>query len=340
MGPGSKRIRAGTVALAACLLAFGPATAAFALAPEGVSTRSHPGEPGETVAPGPQTHSNGVGPKFHPFEPSAAGGENFDVTYQFFIDDQGEDDGSSPEGETGGSGGEPSEEDDQGRAGVPSGGNGGVPPGQVPLTTTTTIPVPTTTQPPAPTTTTSTVTTPVLPATSTTTTAPQPSTTPAITDDDSSSDDPVTKTSGSVSKPPADVEPNKPAPLASVEADVSETTSSSDATVRSRAAVDWTFLTGETEFVAAQVEQIETPEPASNPSMVVLSWLVERDSMSPSMAMLSPVVVLLTIWDAAASAGSGLAAPASGLGTLVLLVLFEKGHLANGARLFRRRLEA
>jgi hypothetical protein len=73
---------------------------------------------------------------------------------------------------------------------------------------------------------------------------------------------------------------------------------------------------------------------------VVLSWLVERDSMAgPSMAMLSPVVVLLTIWDAATSAGSGVAAPASGLGTFVLLVLFEKGQLANGARLFRRRSE-
>ena len=89
------------------------------------------------------------------------------------------------------------------------------------------------------------------------------------------------------------------------------------------------------------MQPLERYEPEANPSRVVLSWLFERDSMGgPSMAILSPVVVLLTIWDAATSAGSGVAAPASGLGTFVLLVLLEKGQLANGARLFRRRAEA
>lgn len=99
---------------------------------------------------------------------------------------------------------------------------------------------------------------------------------------------------------------------------------------------DWTFFAGD-ELAPAATQPVESQQ---MPSAVVLSWLVDRDVKGPSMAMLSPVVVLLTIWEAAASAGSGLAAPASGLGTFVLLVLFEKGHLANGARLFRRRLEA
>jgi hypothetical protein len=57
------------------------------------------------------------------------------------------------------------------------------------------------------------------------------------------------------------------------------------------------------------------------------------------MAVLSPLVVLLTIWDAVASAGAGLAAPASGLGTFVVLVLFDKGRLLGDARLLRRRGE-
>jgi len=100
-----------------------------------------------------------------------------------------------------------------------------------------------------------------------------------------------------------------------------------------------TFLAGEADAQPARLDSIARPHPEADTSTVVLSWLVERGSAGTPMAVLSPLVVLLTIWDAAASAGAGLAAPASALGTFVLLVLFEKGHLASAARLLRRRSE-
>lgn len=102
----------------------------------------------------------------------------------------------------------------------------------------------------------------------------------------------------------------------------------------------WSFLAGQGVSPPARPNLVEALDPAPNPSKVVLSWLVERNSTGASMAVLSPIVVLLTVWDAVASAGSGLAAPASALGTFVMLILFEKGHVADaGARLLGRRTE-
>jgi hypothetical protein len=107
-----------------------------------------------------------------------------------------------------------------------------------------------------------------------------------------------------------------------------------------RAPLDWIRLIGEDLSQQSRFDPVETFESQPNTSQVVLSWLVERTSTGTSMAVLSPLVVLMTILDAAASAGSGLAAPASGLGTFVILVLLEKGHLANGGGLLRRRGDA
>ena len=70
---------------------------------------------------------------------------------------------------------------------------------------------------------------------------------------------------------------------------------------------------------------------------VVLSWLVEREPLGSSIGVLTPFVVLWTILDAATSAGSGMAAPASGLATFVLLVLFDKSQLARADGLLRRK---
>ncbi len=61
---------------------------------------------------------------------------------------------------------------------------------------------------------------------------------------------------------------------------------------------------------------------------IVLSWLMDREAHGTPMTVLSPLLVLVTIWDAASSAGSGMAAPASGLGTFVLLLLVDRSRLA------------
>lgn len=101
----------------------------------------------------------------------------------------------------------------------------------------------------------------------------------------------------------------------------------------------WSFLSGEDpspDVPLAPVGLPATIDERSGATSVVLSWLVEREALGSSMSVLTPVVVLLTIWDAITSAGSGVAAPASGLGTFVLLVLFDKTRLGAGNGLLRR----
>lgn len=101
---------------------------------------------------------------------------------------------------------------------------------------------------------------------------------------------------------------------------------------------DWGFLTGDDQNHLSPSVPIERIEPKPHASSVVFSWLLESEAFEPSMAVVGPVLVLMTMWDAAASAGSGLAAPASGLGTFVLLILLDKTRLGD-ARLLRRGSE-
>ena len=332
---------AGMVALAACLLAFGPAPSAMALAANGVAAQSHPAESAKTAPQRSPMVSKDVGTKSHAFEPypdEAVTDAPSLVAAGAGRGDTDTDRPSDPES------GDRDPDDDQDQPGKD---RAGAPGRQPPATTPTTLPVPIPTQPPTTTAPTPAASVTSVPPTTVTTIKPSTTTTsprPATSDDERSSDGGASKTPGSVSKPPADAPvgagPSDPPPPEPVAPAVGGAADSPSAGERSRAVADWSFLTGEDFSVVADVEPIETPGAESRPSTVVLSWLVERETMSPTMAVLSPVVVLLTIWDAAASAGSGLAAPASGLGTLVLLVLFEKGSLANGARLLRRRGEA
>lgn len=328
MGPGSNRKRAGMVALAICLLAFAPAATAVASASGPTVWHSNPSEPVESATRPAASHSNDVETNSQRLD-----AEDGAVGHHFFVGrgdmEQGDGDRSPSDPPAA----ERSNQDDQGRE--PPGNTG-------PATTTTTTTQPATTEPsPSPTTTT--IPPPAVPTTqaSPTTTLPTPSST-AAPDDGRSNDGAVGKTPGSVGKPPTGGDAVRPDPLLSepVEPPVVEPGVSSDTVVRTRAAIDWSFLSGEETLPIEREEPTGAVESESESPTVVLSWLLERDASSPSMTMLSPIVVLLTIWDAAASAGSGLAAPASGLGTLVLLILVEKGHLANGARLVRRRIEA
>jgi hypothetical protein len=88
------------------------------------------------------------------------------------------------------------------------------------------------------------------------------------------------------------------------------------------------FLSGEGASVEIAAEPSGMPPVEPEMSSVVLSWLMEREADGAPMTVLSPLLVLLTIWEAASSAGSGMAAPASGLGTFVLLVLVDRSRLA------------
>jgi hypothetical protein len=154
--------------------------------------------------------------------------------------------------------------------------------------------------------------------------------------DEASSDPAPVSMSDQPTVRPGD-QPSTGAPTASGRPEPAGSTVAAAPITTERAALDWIRLIGEDLSQQSRFDPVETLESEPNTSRVVLSWLVERTSTGTSMAVLSPLVVLMTIWDAAASAGSGLAAPASGLGTFVLLVLLEKGHLGNGAGLLRRR---
>lgn len=86
----------------------------------------------------------------------------------------------------------------------------------------------------------------------------------------------------------------------------------------------------------ATLDGLDASDPTFGAASVVLSWLVDHEIGGGSMAVLSPFLVVLTIWDAASSAGSGVAAPASGLGTFVLIVLLDRSRLASKADLAGR----
>ena len=102
---------------------------------------------------------------------------------------------------------------------------------------------------------------------------------------------------------------------------------------------DWSFLTGEVAPTGGGVTSVEEPAVDERPvdsTSVVLSWLIERETGNSSMVVLTPFIVVWTIWDAVTSAGSGLAAPASGLATFVVLILFDKSRLPAPNGLLRR----
>jgi hypothetical protein len=309
------------VALAACLLAFAPASAAVALSGNAAASATPSTDTSSLSAAGRHVDENDLDPA----ETNLT--DDSGVRYYFSAEATLRPKGEKPGGE--GPGEEP-----------PGRGQSG---GKSPSTTTT-IPS-TTTSPPTP-----------------TTTAPTSTTLPAASSDDGrSDDDSAAKTTGSISKPqveakrdpapaapwdqPTDRPGDEPsttpttAPPGSGDPELVESTVDTEPPTRERTALEWILLTGEDVSQPTPFAPVETLDSEPDTSTVVLSWLVERTSTGTSMAVLSPLVVLMTIWDAAASAGSGLAAPASGLGTLVLLVLVEKGHLVNGARLLRRRDE-
>ena len=342
MGPGLDRVSAWIVALAVSLITLAPAPTATALAADTPANASPRATPVNSQPNGGPDRTKDVDSPSDPTAPivsdDSQSDSNSDAVYHFSpgdLDTRGEGDPRAPGNR--GSGGE----------GLGRGPNG-------PPTTTTTL---ASTAPPT--------TTSADPPTRT---APTSTTLPALDDDDESSDDDsMSKAIGSVSKPPAESHDDSTSPATTVpasdqpfvrEAGGSSTPSMTAPTpvdemepagpdaarnvvMRGEISSDWDFLMDEDTSAFAVVEPARAPKPEDSTSMVVLGWVVERNALGgPSMAILSPIVVLLTIWDAATSAGSGLAAPASGLGTFVLLVLFERGHLANGARLFRRRAEA
>jgi hypothetical protein len=312
------------VALAACLLAFAPASAAVAISGNAAAPATPSTEPSSPPAAVRQVDETDL-------DPNLADASR--VRHNFSAGEAT----LRPKGEKPGGEGPAKEPSGQAQSD-----------GKSPSTTTT-VPSTTTSNPP-PTTTTSPPTPTATASTSTTIAS-------ASSDDGRSDDESAAKATGSISKAQVEViadpapaapsdhptdrpgdEPSTPpttAPPGSGDAEPVESTVDTDSPTRERTALEWLLLTGE------DVSQPTPFDPAAtlerDTSTVVLSWLVERTSTGTSMAVLSPLVVLMTIWDAAASAGSGLAAPASGLGTLVLLVLVEKGHLVNGARLVRRR---
>ena len=103
---------------------------------------------------------------------------------------------------------------------------------------------------------------------------------------------------------------------------------------------DQSFLAGgfaPSSAVGTSVHAASAIEAPVDTTSVVLSWLIEREGIGSSMVMTTPFVVLWTIWDALSSAGSGLAAPASGLATFVGLILFDRGRLAAPNGLVRKR---
>ena len=309
------------VALAACLLVFAPGSVAFAVAADAPATASPRTAAASSMANGTPVDSDDV----DSVEPSA-------------VDDI--DSFASPD---------PAPGDDR-----PPGPNGRAPDGDSPGDIRPEGERPGERSPEA-----APTATVILPlrTTSTSTTFPA-----APDDDEISSDESAPKTTGSVSPVEAAEDPGDSTSVPTVDRSIvnpavapptpsTTVATGTDGPAPGESAVGWNldvqeavladlgFLAGSETSAPLAVEPVDVLDPTAKASAVVLSWLVERESVGPSMAMLSPLVVLLTIWEAAASAGSGLAAPASALGTFVVVVLFEKGHLANGARLLRRRSE-
>ena len=60
---------------------------------------------------------------------------------------------------------------------------------------------------------------------------------------------------------------------------------------------------------------------------VTLGWLFDRDPSGFALAVFSPFLALLTIWDAIMSAGSGLVAPAAGLAAVVAVAIVDRRAL-------------
>lgn len=60
---------------------------------------------------------------------------------------------------------------------------------------------------------------------------------------------------------------------------------------------------------------------------MTLGWLFDRDPSGFALAVFSPFLALMTIWDAIMSAGSGLVAPAAGLAAVVAVVIVDRRSL-------------
>lgn len=189
-------------------------------------------------------------------------------------------------------------------------------------------------------------TVPTTSTTSTSTTAPgATSVEPEQNDQDRSNEagkasNPQTPPGQSKEKRPADPQANTPEAPPTDETDVGPVEAElTPAVAPGERKIDWSFLTGDVQAESLAQAPVEHVDAESEVSSVVFSWLVGSQAVDTPPAIAGPVLVLLTIWDAAASAGSGLAAPASGLGTFVLIVLFDRTRLGD-IRLLRRRSES